>query len=343
MVALVQHVSKTVFFVLLGASIFRETTVNAATSASLGLGRYSGDSYQGNFRLVELGHENNYFSPGDAGWQSGVRLSHSADPSSETNSLSLDQGIGSGISFGVSGSKSKGVPESEDQAGFEMTRLAGRVGFWLRKSTLRIGLEGSSQKTQKQAREFQDTDGYVVRVAGDVSGSTATLRLTHLTTPTTILLGNVSQTRSLGRPQAVSYGGEVRQFISATKSAVHLGLDRYQDSADVEKTTDYGKVTGTTETLRIQQRIVPLDMILSSTSRWHQETEVPRSPDSATLDRFHMSQIFAARWRYIEGAWTDESSEVGLFGGFFQRREVARDFETTEFIRMYGLQLKLVI
>ncbi|MCX6123692.1 MAG: hypothetical protein NTV34_02925 [Proteobacteria bacterium] len=299
--------------------------------------------YSGSLRIIELAHEDNYFSPGEAGWQSAIRVSRSSDPTSIGTSLSLDQGIGSSVAVGGSASKTSGIPDEETgRKGYDSTRYSGRFSFWMRRNTLRVGFEGSSQKTAKEPRDILDTDGRRLLIAENAKGSTATLRLTHLTTPTTILMGNFSRTTASGRPSAISYGGEIRQYLTLFQGAVHFALDSYADRGDLDTTTDYGKVSANTKTLRYYQRL-PGDFIVSSVTRLHQEKEVPRSLDSDTSSRSHTSEVLAFKWRYVEGAWTDEATEVGLFGGYFSRSEKNDSDTKGDFVRMLGLQLKLVI
>jgi hypothetical protein len=315
----------------------------AVTTATLGGARFTGGDYKGDLTLLDLGYENNFLFPGEPGWSSSVKLSRSEDRNSYGLALSLDQGLGKGYSVGLSGSKTTGIPDEERSVRpYESKSFGGRFGFWLRKNTLRVGVEASQRDTSKEARDFQDTDLARIQIASDAKGSSATIRLTHLMTPTTIWTANFSQTRASGRPLAVSYGGEIRQFVVPIKAAFHLGLDGYTERGEVGQTTDYGRVSANTKTFRYHQRL-PFDLIASSTSRMHQEKEIPRSLESETISQSNFSQVFSLRWRYVSGAWTDDASEVGLFGGFMTRKMNYEPVYDEEYIRMIGLVLKSVI
>lgn len=345
----VQHANNFYRDLVIGGLILAlpQQMLATTTSATIGISQFETGSdeeagYRGTLQTVELAHEGNYLSAGEPGYTSSIRLAHTADPSSTGNSLSLDQGFGGGYSVGVTGSKVSSPKDGEKQRGYDSTRMAGRVGFWLRSMTLRVGLEGSSQKTTKEARDFDDTDGFRIRVAADATGSTATLRLTHLTTPTTILTSNMSQTRATGRPVALSYGAELRQYVVGLKAAFHIGLDRYLEQGEIERETDYGRISSHTQTFRYHQRL-PKDFVLSSITRWHQENELPRSVETEDIKKRHISEVVSLKWRSVEGSWTDECSEIGVFAGFFTRRETQDNIITTDFVRMLGVQFKGVL
>ena len=329
-------------FVLVMAFLWTEQSL-ASTSASLSVASVQGsEKYNGTITSVDLVHEDNYLQPGEMGWVSGLSLSVSKDPSSTSQSIGVDQGIGNGVAFGLSLSSTKGKSLGEEPKSFENSRIAFRSSVWVRENTLRISLDGSLQKTNKEERDFLDTDGRRIKVASDASGKTATLRLTHLTTPTTILMGNVSSTSTSARPTAQSGGVEGRQYITMLKSAIHGAYDIYQDVGEIDTTTDFGQVSAQTQTLRYHQRI-PFDMILSSISRWHQEKEIPRSEASYVVYSNHFSQTLGLRWRYVQGSWTNDASEVGVFGTYFNRVQTVDEASEIETVKSVGLQLKVAI
>lgn len=326
---------------IVAISAISSAQANATSWATVGSAKYWGsttieeaDPYSGILRVFELGHEQNYFAPDEAGWLSSVVLSHSSDPKTSGYSIALDQGLGNGYAVGLTGSQSKGVAEQ--------TRASVRASTWQRENTLRIALDVSQQKTTRSERDYLDTDGIRVRVASDVSGSTMTLRLTHLTTPTTILMANLSQTRMTARPTATSFGMEGRRYLTKLRGAVHFAYDHYQDGGEVDNTTDYGRVSADSITLRYHQRL-PRDLILSSITRKHSETEIPRSPDSGNVARDQTSQIVSLRWRHVKGSWTDLCSEVGLFMAAYWLGETQDDIHPVTQVRALGVHGKIVI
>lgn len=307
----------------------------ATTALEAGWARFSGDSYTGDLKLLQISNEGNYFNPGEIGWVTGISASQSSDPISKGYSLSLDQGLGNGYSVGMSGSKSDGA--------VDQTSFGGRASTWMRENTLRIQGEYSQQSSTRDPRDYLDTDGIRVRVASDAKGNTFTLRLTHLTTPTTILLGDASQTRSDGRPAALSYGGEVRQYIVKTRSAIHVRYAGYQDNSLInDPTTDYGSVKAQTGQFRWNQRL-PKFFMVSLTGRIHNETETPRSTDTAITTRQAIGGTVGLKWRYVTSAWTDDTSEIGVFAGQYQTKDTTADVVTTGSIRSIGIDLRWVI
>lgn len=311
---------------------------DATTSLEAGWARFYGnETYQGDLKSLQLTHEANYFAPDQAGWLSAIGVSQSSDPVSKGYSLSLDQGFGNGIAAGASGSKSEGA--------VKQTSVAGRASVWLRENTLRTQFEYSQQSSTRDPRDYLDTDGMRVRVASDAKGQTMALRLTHLTTPTTILLGDASQTTSEGdgRPAAVSYGGEVRQYIEPTRSAVHLRFAGYQDRGSIaDPTTDFGSIKAQSSSLRWNQRL-PKFFVASVTGRVHSETETPRSLESAATNRQTLGGTAGLKWRYVKSAWTDDTSEVSGFFGLYRSTDTTADLVTVEIVRSVGINIRWVI
>jgi hypothetical protein len=319
---------------LLLAASLTSPAVYASTSIEAGWARFYGETFNGDLKLLQLTHEANYLTPDQAGWLTSISASQSSDPISRGYSLGLDQGLGNGLAVGATGAKSKG---SVDQ-----TAISGRASMWWRENTLRTQVEYSQQSSTRDARDYLDTDGIRVRVASDAKGRTATLRLTHLTTPTTILLGDGSQTTSDGRPMSLSYGTEIRQYIEPTQSALHLRFSHYEDRGSIEPTTDFGNVIANTGSVRWNQRL-PLFLLASLTGRIHHEVETPRSLDSLKLTRDATGGSAAIKWRHVKSAWTDDTSEIGIFFGAYRTIEHTDDVMTRGMIRSIGIDGRLVI
>lgn len=319
-------------------SLLAAKQAHATTSVAAGWARFYGsDAYRGDLKAVQLTHEANYLAPDEAGWLSSIGISQSSDPISKGYSLSLDQGFGRGIAVGATGSKSEGS--------VNQTSVAGRASVWLRQNTLRTQFEYSQQSSSRDPRDYLDTDGIRVRVASDAKGQTMTLRLTHLTTPTTILLGDAAQTSSTGdgRPAAVSYGGEMRQYIEPTRSAVHIRYAGYQDRGLIaEPNTDFGSIKAQTGSIRWNQRL-PKFFLASMTGRFHSETETPRSADTDIANRQAIGGSAGVKWRHVTSAWTDDTSEVGAFLGMYRSTETIADVVTVGIVRSIGLEIRWVI
>lgn len=310
------------------------STTEASTSFEAGWARFYGETFNGDLKLLQLTHEANYLAPDQVGWLTSVSASQSSDPISKGYSLGLDQGLGNGMAVGATGNQSKGP--------VDQTAVSGRASMWWRENTLRTQVEYSQQSSTRDPRDYLDTDGIRVRVAADSKGRTATLRLTHLTTPTTILLGDGSQTTSDGRPMSLSYGAEIRQYIEPTQSALHLRFSHYEDRGSIESTTDFGNVNANTGSLRWNQRF-PMYLLANLTGRIHHEIETPRSLDSLKLTRDAVGGTAAIKWRHVKSAWTDDTSEIGVFFGAYRTIEHTDDLTNNGMIRSIGIDGRLVI
>ena len=319
-------------------SLLAAKQADATTSLEAGWARFYGnDTYHGDLKVFQLTHEANYLAPDEAGWLSSIGVSQSSDPISKGYSLSLDQGFGNGIAAGATGSKSEGA--------VNQSSYAGRASIWLRENTLRTQLEYSQQSSSRDPRDYLDTDGIRVRVASDAKGNTMTLRLTHLTTPTTILLGDAAQTTSNGdgRPAAISYGGEVRQYIEPTRSAVHIRYAGYQDRGLIaDPNTDFGAIKAQTGSIRWNQRL-PKFFLASFSGRIHNETETPRSSATAITTRQAVGGTAGLKWRHVTSAWTDDTSEISLFFGMYRSTETTADLVTVGIVRSVGIDARWVI
>ncbi len=331
---------KWVFFTFL---LFLSTPAYSVSYLAIGNAYYSNnEAYHGQLKSLELGHEDNYISPGVAGWLTSLRMAASEDPNSKGYTMSFDQGVGGGTGLGASFGRATGVSQGNDYKGFEQQRVGVRASTWLRQNTLRLGLDVSQQKTNREARNYLDTDGVVVRTAENVKGQSVILRTTHLTTPTTIMMAEAAQTTSDGRPAAISLAGEIRQYVTKLRGAIHGGISYYSDQGDIEPTTDYGRVTANSQTVRYFQRL-PKDFIASILLRRHAETEVPRSPDSQAINRAHASEVLSLRWRYVKESWTNDCSEIGIFMGRFRRSEAQGEELLEDGVRAMGFNLRGVM
>ena len=320
----------------------------AAIKGGFGVAKSVGESgtegdepFDGIIQVLEFSYDDNIVSPEETGWSTSAGISYSQDPSSNGLSLSFDQGFGAGFATGLSVGHSRGESQGSEGKKFSQSRLQLRGSQWFRESTLRVGLEISHQQTSRDSVLYQDTDAEFINTPGRLSGKTFGVKLTHLTTPTTIVLGDVGYLLSGGRPAAVNLGVEGRQYIGVMRAAIHGGLSHYRDLGSTTISTDYGQVTAYTLTLRYYQRL-PLNFIGSLFLRTHKETEIPRSLESDPFDRATQSETLGMRWRYTQGSWTEDASDVGIFYGRFRRSEGQGENIVEGTIQTYGISGKLV-
>lgn len=227
-----------------------------------------------------------------------------------STSVAVNQGVGIGSSIGLLAGSTLSPLSNSRYVGL-------RLGQWWAEETFQTVVEFRKTKLEQATLDFVDTDGKRVITPNDLEGNNATLTLTHLTTPSTILRGAASNTKRSDRPDAWSGSGEIRQFIDATESAVHLAATHYENIGVVEARTTYGSVVSDTARIEWHQKIMDRSLV-SLGYRYYFEIEDPR-PTDAKDRQVGTDSIFGTwRWRFTEAAWTADSSEVSLFFNSFR-------------------------
>jgi len=218
--------------------------------------------------------------------------------------VSLDQGLAVGSTIGLLAGGS--------DSPLAISRYAGlRAGQWFRSETLQTQLEFRRTRLSQPSIEFTDTDGKRVTTPEALAGANVAFSATHFTTPTTILRGSVSHTERSDRPPASSVGAEVRQFLNATESAVHVALNHYENVGSIDASQQYGSIVANGARLEWHQRLASR-LALMGGYRSYLESEKPRAADAARR-RLGSDSIYGSlRWRPGMGGWTDEASELYL-------------------------------
>jgi hypothetical protein len=191
------------------------------------------------------------------------------------------------------------------------------LGQWWNKATILTDLSYSMSKSERQSRDYLDTDGLRIIVPPRVDGKTLRLGLTWLATTNLMLINSVSTTTSSDRPRANFMTAEGRYFFAPTLTALHLGMGRYYDTAQVNRSTDYGRISSDGYNVSVHQHLSD-QWILSLLERDHFETEVPRSVDSQKIKRHTQEYRMKLRWRYVTGPVTEDVTEVYGFAGLYK-------------------------
>ncbi len=243
-------------------------------------------------------------------------------------SAALSQSLGKLTTIGLSSGYIKG-------SGFSRFDTI-NFGQWWNKATILTELSTTWSRSDRLPRDYQDTDGMRVRVAPRADGRTWRLGLTWLARPDLMMIGSASTTTSSDRPKANAETLEGRYFINATLTAIHLGVEAYDDTAKVMKTTDFGRIHARTAYVSLHQHLSDR-WIASLAMRDHQESETPRSPESPSLRRHGQELRGKIRWRQVTGPVTDDVSEVFVFGGQY------RSLNESSLIQHMGLGGKYVL
>jgi len=232
-----------------------------------------------------------------------------ASYSQTSANVSLDQGIRvgtqAGASFGITS-----LPTAQT------TWVGLRLGEWWRQETFQTVVEARYTATTREAKEGTDTDGVLIRVPSDLTGLNLGLNMTHFTTPSTILKGGFSWTQRSDRPNAWAANGEVRQYISMTRSAVHAGFGHYENVGQIEPVTYDGQVIANTGKIEWHQRLWS-KFAATGGYRLYVESEKPRAADASTK-QLGTDYIYGTlRWRYGSPTWVADSDEIyGFFGRY---------------------------
>jgi len=100
-----------------------------------------------------------------------------------------------------------------------------------------------------------------VTLPDHVDGTSYTLNLRNFATPSTILLGSFYYNTENDRPPATAESGEIRQFIEATNSSVHLNVSHYETWAKLKIRLFYGSVVANSIQGEWHQRMPELPLI----------------------------------------------------------------------------------
>ncbi len=322
MVVLAQHVAKKIFVttsLMLGLDFLFPGISLAQTSAEMATAQFSGTKINAQLTSVRATTAGDFFAEPGAGYLTSITLNGAVNATElpdtygivsisqeRRGSISLSQSVGKLTNIGVSSGYIKGAGFSRfDSLSF---------GQWWNKATILTDLSATMSRSERLSRDYQDTDGLRVRVAPRTDGRTWRLGLTWLARPDFMIIGSAATTTSSDRPRANAETLEARYFINATATAIHLGADAYDDTAQVVKTTDYGRIVARTANMSIHQHLND-QWIASVAIRDHRETETPRSSDSASLTRHARELRGKIRWRQVTGPVTDDVSEVFVFAG----------------------------
>ena len=282
----------------------RSDNVYAASAQTTG--EYFGEQGQGNLSQI----------------QGSLTFIESSSPSSYGNSevkslerrasLGFTQTISQltslGISLGFTGSSNN---EAKKQTS---TWYALRASQWWNKSTILTELEALRTNGEQPSRSYLDTDGHRVLTPDKVTGNRYTLSLTWLATPNAMMLGGLSRITNDNRPQANSVTIEGRYFFNATLTAIHAKVAAYEDLAQVDTNTDFGRVSAREWEGQVHQHLTE-QYILAAVLRDHYEVEDPRSEADSNKHRHSRMVQGRFRYRFVTGPVTETVPEVYVFAG----------------------------
>jgi hypothetical protein len=232
----------------------------------------------------------------------------------EKDSVERRANIGFTQSFGKLTSLSLGTGYVKN-TGFSRYSSA-TFGQWWNKATILTEVTYSASNSERSSRDYLDTDGFRVVVPPRSDGRTGRFGLTWLARPDLMLITSASTSVSSDRPKSNAVTAETRYFFQPTLTAFHVGYDRYVDTAQVKKTTDYGRVSAWSGLISAHQHLSD-QWILSLYEREHFETETPRSADTAVTKRHTRENRVKLRWRHVTGPVTDDVPEVSVFAGSY--------------------------
>lgn len=192
-----------------------------------------------------------------------------------------------------------------------------RVGQWWNKATISTDFEYTKTNAKATAQDFLDTDGYRIVTPTSVRGDRYSLSMTWLATTRAMLVAGASSTTSSNRPKSLAGAIEGRYFVDQTLTAIHLSGGMYDDKSQVEKNTNFGRVSAREWELQVHQHLCE-KLIGTVTLRNHFETEVPRSPATATVHRHGRATQARLRYRFVTGPVTDSVPELYIFTGQYR-------------------------
>jgi hypothetical protein len=224
--------------------------------------------------------------------------------------LGLDQGVGVGRIVGAS------LGRSDSPMG--QGRWASlRVSEWWLKETLQTALEARWNETKQPIMSTQNFIGQTVITPEELHGKNLSLTVTNMTTPETITRGRVSLTERSDRPLAWSATGEVRQYITMTRSAAHLSYTHYDNTGTVRRVSAYGEVTANTFKGEWHQRVAE-QAILMGGYRWSKEVDDYSALGLPAITTGSDTLYGSLRWRFNSDLWTDDAPEAQLFGTWYR-------------------------
>lgn len=315
--------------VLLFITASFSSTLNADVQIEAAGGLYDDDVVQAYLSSQSLSYQTASIAPG-SGTKSGIKLGLTekrttykdegslfvkdqleGDPTTtdQAVTVSLDQGIAVGTRLGLS-------------SGMTKSKLGGshffgaRAGQWWLKETLETTLEVRRTTADQKPSSGTDFDGQRVVLPENLEGYNLSIGLTSFVTTSTIFTSNLSYTTRNDRPPAESAAVEIRQYFSATKSALHVGGSHYENVGSLDPVTFTGEILANSFYAEWHQRILSRAILMGG-YRYYVETEKPRA-EGADVKQLGTDSVYATlRYRDSEVGWTQEASEVYLFGSIY--------------------------
>ena len=231
----------------------------------------------------------------------------------ESLSLSIDQGIrvGTVVSF-FSGISKSPVAKSN--------WYGAKIVEWWLDETLQTTIDLRQTSSEGDAVDFTDFDNLRVTTPEKTKGQNISLGVMNFTTPTTILRGNVSRTTRSDRPPASAVTAEIRQFVTVTDSAVHIGLAHYENLGTISKQTTYGEIVSNSAKVEWHQNLSDTQIIAAG-YRYYLEEENPRSKNISRQGVGTDSIYLNYRQRFGEGPRAAEKNEAYVFCGKYSTSE----------------------
>jgi hypothetical protein len=193
------------------------------------------------------------------------------------------------------------------------------AGFtqWFNQDTLKLDLLITKSDNDSPVTDTIDTDVVRVVTPKDVSTDSFSATLTHFTTPTTIIIGSISQGKRSDRPDAQSASLELREFFKSLAGAFHGGIAHYENLGEIKPITLYGTVVANSFFGEWQQRF--MDKFIGRFGyRQYLETEDPRATESP-VKQLGSDYIYGSlRYRNYDKSWLDQADEYFAFAGYYK-------------------------
>lgn len=222
---------------------------------------------------------------------------------------SYDQGIAVGTRVGISTGTTNSKLGNSQFVGV-------RAGQWWFRETLETTIDVRRTTADQKPSTGTDLDGERIVLPENLEGYNLNLGVTSFVTTTTILTGSFSYTTRSDRPAAQGISGELRQYITPTKSAWYLGASHYQNVGALDPVTFTGSIVANSVYTEWHQRMLSR-MILMGGYRYYLETETPRAEGFDDKELGSDSFYTTLRYRDSEVAWTQDASEVYLFASTY--------------------------
>lgn len=240
--------------------------------------------------------------------------------SAESQVISLERRLSLGVSHTWPQLLSIGVnagltSQSDSEAKNTFSRYYSlRLGQWWNKATLLTEFEIARSDSRQPYKRYLDTDGRVVMTPSRVEGNRYSLSLTWLATPQAMLMASLSKTTAENRPDSLSGSLEGRYFFVSTLTAIHLKNTAYEDTSDVERQTDFGRISAREFEAQLHQHLSD-HVIAAIVLRDHFEVEDPRSIEDDIMNRHSKTVQGRLRYRFVTGPVTEMVPEMYLFFG----------------------------